>query len=672
MFEESYDSNTPEVFAGVVALTFVLVAVVFLIYDVMVQRRNEKIVDNAARSNAIVTQLFPGKIRDQIIAQNEEEQLLKKKNKKASLKSFVDDGKAGGGDIVDTTSKPLAELFLETTIMFAGKVTVVCLLCFCFHFLRCFSAKSNQRISSYHTAVDISGFTAWSSVRDPQQVFTLLENVYRTFDVVAKRRRVFKVETVGDCYVAATGIPTANANHAVNMIRFAHELMSRMGSITKQLEVTLGPDTCDLNLRIGIHSGPVTAGVLRGDRARFQLFGDTVNKAARIESTGRKGRIHVSETTAEIAIKAGKSNWFEKREDIVNAKGLGPLVTYWLVANFHARGGSCADRDETVVSGEDPFGSSGIDDSKAERMERLIDWNVEVLLGLLKQIVGRRELLAASRKITVTDDASSAFTAEGKTGTSFLDEVKEIITLPAFDGAVADPQDPDKVKIPEIVQQQLRAYVSSIAGLYRENAFHNFEHASHVLMSVNKLMSRIVANEEGGAESTLHDHTYGITSDPLTQFACAFSAMIHDADHTGAPNAQLIVEKASIAATWDRSIAEQNSLDLSLKLLLSTDFKDLFHTICSTKEEAQRFRRLCVNVVMATDIVDKGLKELRNARWDKAFKPAVEQVAKPENERDAVNRKATIVVSHCSLFYLYRMILCTISLPAPLDHLSNI
>lgn len=81
----------------------------------------------------------------------------------------------------------------------------------------------------------------------------LLENLYRTFDLIAKRRRVFKVETVGDCYVAATGIPTYNPNHASVMIRFAHELMARMGPVTKQLEKTLGPDTSDLDLRIGIH-----------------------------------------------------------------------------------------------------------------------------------------------------------------------------------------------------------------------------------------------------------------------------------------------------------------------------------------------------------------------------------------------------------------------------------
>jgi class 3 adenylate cyclase len=138
---------------------------------------------------------------------------------------------------------------------------------------------------------DIAGFTAWSSIRDPHQVFTLLETVFQSFDVIAKRYGIFKVETVGDCYVgtsiqkgpvwkqgstnslahspvAACGVPKANKKHAVVMCRFARSAMAKFRSVCRLL---------DLSLRIGVHSGPVTAGVLRGDRARFQLFGDTVN-----------------------------------------------------------------------------------------------------------------------------------------------------------------------------------------------------------------------------------------------------------------------------------------------------------------------------------------------------------------------------------------------------------
>jgi class 3 adenylate cyclase len=129
-------------------------------------------------------------------------------------------------------SQPLADLFLETTILFA----------------------------------DIAGFTAWSSVREPHHVFTLLETVYGAFDTIAIRRGIFKVETMGDCYVAASGLPNPRKDHAVAMARFAKDILHCMTQLMKELVVTLGPDTIDLTLRVGMHSGPITAGVLRGQR----------------------------------------------------------------------------------------------------------------------------------------------------------------------------------------------------------------------------------------------------------------------------------------------------------------------------------------------------------------------------------------------------------------------
>ena len=186
-------------------------------------------------------------------------------------------------------------------------------------------------------------------------------------------------------------------------------------------------------------------------------------------------------------------------------------------------------------------------------------------------------------------------------------------------------------------------------------------------MSVIKLLSRIVAptdldmmeggedcddsssNGDGGAgiESQLHDHTYGITSDPLTQFACAFSALIHDVDHEGVTNAQLVKEANPLAITYkNRSVAEQNSLVLAWNLFMEARFNDLRACLCATPNELRRFRYLTVNAVMATDITDKDLKNLRNKRWDKAFKMASDDTVVDENVRDSVNRKATIVIEH--------------------------
>ena len=98
------------------------------------------------------------------------------------------------------------------------------------------------------------------------------------------------------------------------MVMFAGDCLKEMGVRTRELEVLLGPDTADLGIRIGLHSGPVTAGILRGERARFQLFGDTVNTTARIESSGERNRIHISSETAELLMNSGKGDWIAKRK----------------------------------------------------------------------------------------------------------------------------------------------------------------------------------------------------------------------------------------------------------------------------------------------------------------------------------------------------------------------
>jgi class 3 adenylate cyclase len=89
-------------------------------------------------------------------------------------------------------------------------------------------------------------------VRDPNQFFTLLESIYRAFDETASLRKVFKVETIGDCYVAVTGLPEPRKDHAVAMARFAHAILGDMITVTTGLETQLGPGTSSLILRIGV------------------------------------------------------------------------------------------------------------------------------------------------------------------------------------------------------------------------------------------------------------------------------------------------------------------------------------------------------------------------------------------------------------------------------------
>lgn len=130
---------------------------------------------------------------------------------------------------------------------------------------------------------------------------------------------------------------------------------------------------------------------------------------------------------------------------------------------------------------------------------------------------------------------------------------------------------------------------------------------SHVAMSVDKFLTRIVAPEidekeaqrlenEKDLYSKLHDYTHGITSDPMTLFAIVFSALIHDADHRGVSNPQLAQEEQDMADMYrQKSIAEQNSVDICWELLMQDEYAPLRRHIFKARSEMMRFRQVLVN-----------------------------------------------------------------------------
>lgn len=121
----------------------------------------------------------------------------------------------------------------------------------------------------------------------------------------------------------------------------------------------------------------------------------------------------------------------------------------------------------------------------------------------------------------------------GRRRGSIIHQVSERILIPrATPEQIVLERDTDWVVLPPDVQGLLRAYVTEIARLYRnDNPFHNFEHACHVTLSVCKFLSRMKMEEEND-----DDRSYGIASDPLTQFACVMAALLHDTDHQGVPS----------------------------------------------------------------------------------------------------------------------------------------
>ena len=271
--------------------------------------------------------------------------------------------------------------------------------------------------------------------------------------------------------------------------------------------------------------------------------------------------------------------------------------------------------------------------------ERLVAWNCELLINLLKKVVGRQR---GQNQSEAQSPAELLELAQNIAGDKMVvEEVAELISLPAFNESTTALAE-SKVELSDAVVSQIQAYVTTIARMYQDNPFHNFEHASHVTMSVSKLLSRIVAPQASQTDKNLHDHTYGITSDPLTQFAVVLSALIHDVDHRGVPNFLLVKEDAELADLYqNKSVAEQNSVDMAWDALMIGDFEDLRRCIFKDETELRRFRQLLVNSVIATDIFDKELGLQRRNRWKKAF-----EAKETAETREDVNRKATIVIEH--------------------------
>eukprot|EP00980_Cylindrotheca_fusiformis_P002318 scaffold541_cov138-Cylindrotheca_fusiformis.AAC.1 len=419
-----------------------------------------------------------------------------------------------------------------------------------------------------------------------------------------------------------------------------------MKDTTLKLEVSLGPDTSDLELRVGIHSGQVTAGVLRGERSRFQLFGDTMNTAARMESTSQRNRIQVSQVTADLLAASGLSTWIVPRESKIFVKGKGELQTYWL--NTKAEKGSMAAKSKCESQRVQELDDHFLNDiGTMTKTERLVEWNVEVLTSLLQQIIASRGDFVDANIACLKEKEATI----GK-GDTVLEEFVPIIQLKRFDASdLSKRLEATSIDIGEEAKTQLRKFLTKVASMYQDNPFHNFEHASHVTASVKKLGTRIVNVDDRNGLTTPKDdvnlvdmagHSYGITSDPLTQFSVVFSAIIHDLDHPGVPNAQLVKENTRSAQIFKKSVAEQNSVELAWGLLMGKEYEALRACIYNSEDDLRRFRQLVVNSVMATDIVDKELQALRKARWETAF------AHNPIHDASLTSDdcKATIVIEH--------------------------
>ncbi|RWS20904.1 retinal guanylyl cyclase 1-like protein, partial [Leptotrombidium deliense] len=169
---------------------------------------------------------------------------------------------------------------------------------------------------------DIVGFTTISAFSEPMEIITLLNDLYTIIDNTILHRNVYKVETIGDSYMLVSGLPNRNCDHAQQIATIALEILDQC----LNFKIRHMPKI-PFKIRIGINSGPVVAGVVGYTMPRYCLFGDTVNVASRMESTGRAFAIHVSKST-EILLRGHNFELTYRGEILL--KGKGKQSTYWL------------------------------------------------------------------------------------------------------------------------------------------------------------------------------------------------------------------------------------------------------------------------------------------------------------------------------------------------------
>ena len=166
---------------------------------------------------------------------------------------------------------------------------------------------------------DLCGFTALSRKTTPADLVSMLNGIFTAFDHIVEEHGVEKIKTIGDCYMLVGGIPLHRDDHAAAVAECALEMLDALAALNRE-------SGTELQMRVGIHTGPVVAGVIGKIKFTYDLWGDTVNVASRMESSGQPGRVHLSEQTAELL----QGRFLLEDRGFVECKGLGAVKTYFL------------------------------------------------------------------------------------------------------------------------------------------------------------------------------------------------------------------------------------------------------------------------------------------------------------------------------------------------------
>ena len=181
-----------------------------------------------------------------------------------------------------------------------------------------------KRIADAHPEVsvlfaDLVGFTQLSKGLSAERLVEILDQIFSNFDAIVGAAGVEKIKTIGDCYMLVGGVPEPRQDHAVAVVQAGFDMLAAMSRINQQ-------HGTELQIRVGVNSGPVVAGVIGMHKFTYDLWGNTVNVASRMESTGTPGRVHVSPSTAQYL---GQHFALEARGS-VSVKGIGEVETFFV------------------------------------------------------------------------------------------------------------------------------------------------------------------------------------------------------------------------------------------------------------------------------------------------------------------------------------------------------
>lgn len=206
--------------------------------------------------------------------------------------------------------------------------------------------KIAQRLTQAHESIaeqfdsasilfaDIVGFTQLSTQMSPFTLVHLLNEIFSQFDAFVEQFQLEKIKTIGDAYMVAGGLPTERPGHLDSMAEMAIAMQDCVAAFAHDQFPDADTQQPILQIRIGIHTGPVVAGIIGKKRFTYDLWGDTVNVASRMESSGRPGKIQVTEA---VYADLRDRYQFERRGE-VDIKGKGQMCTYWLTGRAGDRG----------------------------------------------------------------------------------------------------------------------------------------------------------------------------------------------------------------------------------------------------------------------------------------------------------------------------------------------